>query len=79
MTSHVVCYQREKHLTMILWQSGRLCLCLCCPLAQQREQEDHKGEGQTGPPLLPATEDVCSFEWELFVKELRVQRPSSQL
>lgn len=35
--------------------------------------------GPNGPPLLPATEDVCSSEWELFVKELRVASLSGQL
>lgn len=27
--------------------------------------------GSNGPPLLPATEDVCSSKWELLEKELR--------
>lgn len=35
--------------------------------------------GPNGPPLLPATEDVCSSEWELFGKELRVPSLSGQL
>ena len=77
MTSLGVCYHRKKHLTMILRQPSHL--CLCCPLAQQRSRRTTKGRARAGPPLLPATQDVCSSEWELFVKQLRVQRPSSQL
>lgn len=41
---------------MISWH---FCLCPCCPLAQQQEQEDHKGEGRTGP-LSSLQQKMCA-------------------
>lgn len=49
---------QKKHLTMILWKPGYLCLCPCCPLAQQWEHEDHKGEGRTG--LSSPQQKMCA-------------------